>query len=91
MLSLEPGRFQRRQRPLDQPVAQGQAGWSRGASGRQRPPPGISGTALWALFGPGDLTWMSHTASPPGPWQLPFPRDRKLHQPGVQLTSALAP
>lgn len=40
---------------------------------------------------PGDLTWMSHTASPPGPWQLPFPRDRKLHQPGVQLTSALAP
>lgn len=51
MLSLEPGRFQRRQRPLDQPVAQGHAGWSRGASGRQRPPPGISGTALWAPFG----------------------------------------
>lgn len=35
---------------------------------------------------PGDLTWVSHTASPPGLGNPPPPRDRELHQPGVSLT-----
>ena len=51
MLSLELGRLQRGQRPPGQPVAQGHAGWSRGASGRQRPPSGVPRTALWAPVG----------------------------------------
>lgn len=91
MLSLELGRLQRGQRPPGQPVAQGHAGWSRGASGRQRPPSGVPRTALWAPVGAWGPDMDEPHCQPSGALATARPRDRKLHQPGVQLTFALAP
>lgn len=61
----------RGQRPRASLWPRDAAGWSRVRE--QRPPSRRPRTALWAPVGPGDLTWMSHTVSPPGSWQPPAP------------------
>lgn len=62
-----------------------------GPAGGRDPCPAPPGPPSGPRLEPGDLRWMSHTASPPWPWKPPCPWDRKLHRPGVQLPSALAP